>query len=142
MDKRAFRDFLKQKGLRFTRERDAIFREVLRTKGHFDPEELHNSLRERGVGVSRASVYRTLPLLMEAGVLEEVERTEKHAHYECTLGRSHHDHMLCLNCGRVIEFYSESLEKLQEKICRREFFDGVTHTLEIKGYCGKCKKSK
>lgn len=142
MDKRAFKDFLKKKGLRFTKERDAIFREVLRTRGHFDPEELHISLRERGVGVgvSRASVYRTLPLLLEAGVLEEVERTEKHAHYECTLGRNHHDHMLCLSCGRVVEFYSEALEKLQQTICRRESFEGATHNLEIKGYCGKCRK--
>ena len=143
MDKREYRDFLKKKGLRFTKERDAIFGEVLRKKGHFDPEELHISLRERGVAVSRASVYRTLPLLIEAGVIEEVERTEKHAHYECTIGRSHHDHMLCLSCGRAIEFYSEELENLQDRICSRMSFDGVSHNLEIKGYCRKCqKKSK
>jgi Fur family ferric uptake transcriptional regulator len=140
MDERAFRDFLKKKGLRFTKEREAIFSEVLRKKGHFDPEELHISLRERGIAVSRASVYRTLPLLIEAGVIEEVERTEKHAHYECTIGRSHHDHMLCLNCGRVIEFYSEELEKLQDRICGQMSFEGVSHNLEVKGYCRRCSK--
>jgi Fur family ferric uptake transcriptional regulator len=140
MRKEAFREFLKDKGLRFTREREAIYNEVLKRRGHFDPEQLHMALRDKGGKVSRASIYRTLPLLLEAGVLEEVERTEKHAHYERTLGRDHHDHMLCLSCGKVIEFYSGEMEKLQEEICRREGFECVSHTLEARGYCRRCRK--
>lgn len=139
-DDGTFREFLKERGLRLTPEREGILAEVLRSKGHFDPEELHIDLRRKGASVSRASIYRTIPLLVEAGIIEEVERVDKHAHYELTYGREHHDHMLCMGCGRVIEFLSQSMEKLQDRICKEHNFTGETHTLEIKGYCRKCAK--
>jgi Fur family ferric uptake transcriptional regulator len=142
MDSERFRQVLREKGLRFTKEREAIFKEVLGRRDHFDLEELHMDLRRKGHRVSRASIYRTLPLLLELGVLEEVERTDKHAHYERTTGRKHHDHMLCVSCGKIIEFYSDALEKLQERLCGREEFEGVSHLLEIRGYCRKCRKKK
>jgi Fur family ferric uptake transcriptional regulator len=135
-----FREFLKERGLRFTGERAAVFRAVLRSRGHFDPDGLYLLMRKRGEKVSRSSVYRTLPLLVEAGVLDEAVRAGRQTRYERTLGREHHDHMTCLGCGRVIEFYSEAMEDLQEKICRRERFKGVSHTMEIRGYCMKCGK--
>jgi Fur family ferric uptake transcriptional regulator len=141
-EKEAFKEFLRKKGLRVTKEREAILNEVLSRKGHFDMEELHLALRKNSPRVSRASIYRTLPLLIESGILEEVERVDKHAHYEHTTGRSHHDHMLCVSCGRVIEFYSESLEKLQNRLCRDRGFEGISHNLEIKGYCRKCARKK
>jgi Fur family ferric uptake transcriptional regulator len=141
-EKKAFREFLRKKGLRVTREREAILEEVVSRKGHFDMEELHLALRKNSPRVSRASIYRTLPLLLESGILEEVERTDKHAHYEHTAGRPHHDHMLCVSCGGVVEFYSESLERLQERLCRERGFEGVSHSLEIKGYCKKCAGKK
>lgn len=141
-EKEAFREFLRKKGLRVTKEREAILEEVVSRKGHFDMEELHLALMKNTPRVSRASIYRTLPLLLESGILEEVERTDKHAHYEHTSGLPHHDHMLCVSCGRVIEFYSESLERLQERLCRERGFQGASHTLEIKGYCKKCAGKK
>lgn len=140
LEKEVFKEYLRNKGLRLTKEREAVLREILSRRGHFDLEELHYGLRKNSLKVSRASVYRTLPLLLESGLIEQVERTDKHAHYERTFGRGHHDHMLCISCGRVIEFYSEALEKLQVKLCKAEFFEGIAHTLEIKGYCRKCKK--
>jgi len=139
-EKQAFKEFLEGKGMRLTSEREAILDEVIKLKGHFDPEELHYSLRNKGKNVSRASVYRTIPLMVEAGILEQVERTHTHAHYEAAFGDSHHDHMLCLHCGSVVEFYSEELEKLQEKVCQDQGFECLAHTLEIKGYCAKCQK--
>jgi Fur family ferric uptake transcriptional regulator len=138
MDKETFRGILRQRGLRYTMEREAILEEVLGRVGHFDPEQLHMDLRGKGHRLSRASIYRTLPLLLELGVIEQVERTDRHAHYERT--RGHHDHMLCVSCGRVIEFYSGPLERLQDKICREESFQGVSHTLEIRGFCRACRK--
>ena len=139
-DRGEFKKFLKQKGLRLTPGREAIVGEVFKKKGHFDPEELHMALMNKGANVSRASVYRTIPLLIESGIIEEVERVDKHAHYEVILGREHHDHMLCLSCGRVIDFLSEEMEQLQERLCAEHGFKGETHTLEIKGYCKKCAK--
>lgn len=139
MELSAFKEFIKGKGLRYTREREVIMREISSTRGHFNPEELFIDMRARGLKVSKASVYRTVALLIECGILKEVEKTDKHAHYEVIAGSGHHDHMLCNSCGRVIEFYSKRLEKLQDDLCKQEGFKSVSHTLEIMGFCSDCK---
>jgi Fur family transcriptional regulator, ferric uptake regulator len=125
-------------GRRLTREREEIVRTIEETEGHFNPQTLYERLKAKGSKVSRASVYRTIPILVEHGVIAEVEKTEKHAHYERVMGRAHHDHLICLACGRTTEIYSPTLEMLQEEICARVGFKGVRHTLEIMGYCREC----
>ncbi len=142
MRQELFRQYLEKKGHRLTKERNAILQEAFSCGGHFDPETLYMDMRKRGMKASRASVYRTLNLLCECGLVEKVGKTEHGTVYEQALGRQHHDHMVCLGCGRVIEFYSSSLERLQEEICREQNFEGKTHTLEIRGYCGNCKTQK
>lgn len=138
MEKRVFREYLLTQGLKLTSEREEILGEVLAMEKHFDPEELFHRLRTKGSKVSRASVYRTIPLLVECGFIEQVERVERHAHYERVSRDRHHDHMICMSCGKVIEFYSPTLEMLQEEICQRERFRGIRHSLEILGYCEAC----
>ncbi|MCL4455795.1 MAG: transcriptional repressor [Nitrospirae bacterium] len=138
MEKQKFREFLTTKGLKLTKERDEILHEILIMKKHFDPEDLFVRLKTKGSKVSRASVYRTIPLLVEVGLIEEVERVDRHAHYEKISEDRHHDHMICMKCGKVIEFYSPTLEMLQKEICQKENFKGVRHSLEILGYCEKC----
>ena len=138
IEKQKFLEFISNKGLKLTRERDEIAREILLTSGHFAPDELFVRLKSKGSKVSRASIYRTIPLLVESGMIEEVERVDKHAHYERVSTNSHHDHMICIRCGRVIEFYSKGLEMIQERICRQENFKGVRHSLEILGICENC----
>ncbi len=140
MEKQKFKDYLSKKGLKLTKERDEILNEVLKIKGHFDSDELFLRLKARGSKVSRASVYRTIPLLVENGFIEEVERVDRHAHYERVAGNQHHDHMICMKCSKVIEFYSPELEMLQEKICENERFKGIRHSLEILGYCKDCSE--
>jgi Fur family transcriptional regulator, ferric uptake regulator len=137
-DKTKFRVFLADRNLKLTRERDEIFQAILGTDSHFAPDDLFLQMKANGSKVSRASVYRTLPLLVESGLIEEVERVDKHAHYERMPKSGHHDHMICGRCGRVIEFYSEELEKLQNRICRQKQFKDVRHSLEIHGVCNKC----
>lgn len=127
-------------GRRLTREREEIVRIIEETDGHFNPQTLFEQLKAKGSKVSRASVYRTIPILVEHGIIAEVEKTEKHAHYEKVMGRAHHDHLICLACGKTTEIYSPTLEMLQEEICAREGFRGVRHTLEIMGYCRECGK--
>ena len=126
-------------GRRQTAGRREILAAVVDMKGHFDPQMLQERLRAKGSKVSRASVYRTIPILVEQGIISEVEKTEKHAHYEKMIGKAHHDHLICLSCGRTIEFYSPALEMLQDEICQRKAFRGVRHTLEIMGYCEQCR---
>jgi Fur family ferric uptake transcriptional regulator len=138
MEKEIFREFLSGKGLKLTKERQRILDEVSSYRGHFDPEELLLSMKNKSIKVSKASVYRTLPLLVESGLIEQVEKNDKHAHYEHTFGHGHHDHLICMKCGAVIEVFSPKLEDIQSELCRESGFEGITHTLEIKGYCHSC----
>lgn len=138
MEDKIFKEFLEKKGFKFTKEREAVLKEVFSTHNHFDPDELLIKMRKKGIRVSKASIYRTLPLLLECGLVEQVEKIDKHAHYEHTFGHGHHDHLICIKCGRVISLFSEKLERLQEKLCKKEKFSSISHTLEIRGYCAKC----
>jgi len=142
MGDKAFLKFLKTKGQRLTRERSVILQKTLSCNGHFDPESLYIQIKKTGLKASRASVYRTLNLLYECGLIEKVRKTEHGTVYENISGQRHHDHMLCITCGCVIEFYSQGLERLQTNLCKRQGFEGVNHTLEIRGYCKKCRKKK
>lgn len=142
MDKDKFREILKERGQRFTGERYAILQKALSYRGHFDPETLYLLIRKAGAKASRASVYRTLSVLLDCGVIRQVRKTEHGTVYESTYGHSHHDHMLCIQCGDILEFYSRELEKIQERICKKQGFHGSSHTLEIRGYCKKCRKKK
>jgi Fur family transcriptional regulator, ferric uptake regulator len=138
MQQENLKKFLEEKGWRLTKQRNAIIQNAVSCKGHFDPESLYMEMRQKGVKASRASVYRTLNLLYECGLVEKVRKTEHGTIYEHSLGRQHHDHMVCIACGEIIEFYSERLEKLQEEICQERDFIGANHTLEIRGYCRHC----
>ena len=142
MENKIFQNFLGEKGLKLTKERIAVLREVFSSHNHFEPENLYQRIKDSGSKASRASVYRTLNLLVESGLVEKVTRTEKSNVYEHTFGHTHHDHMICDGCGSIIEFYSEKLENLQKEICLGNGFDGRSHTLEIHGYCVECKKLK
>ena len=141
MVEKIFNKYLKEKKLIFTKERKAILDEVLTYKKHFDSEELFIRMHKKSSKVSRASVYRTLSLLLESGIIERVENIEKQSKYELKIGKKHHDHMLCLSCGKIIEFYSDDLEKLQDEICLKEGFESKNHKLEILGYCRDCRRN-
>lgn len=133
-------DFLKNLGLKVTRERVLILEEVYADHGHFSADDLFVRLRSKGVDLSRATVYRTLSMLVKAGLLSEIGLGERHAHYEHTFGHGHHDHLICLRCGEVIEFCSPDIEELQNRLCQKEGFEPAGHRLQIFGYCKKCKK--
>ena len=133
------RDYLRPKGLKFTPERQLILKEVFSTHRHFEVDDLFVRIRRRDKRISRSTLYRTLRLLVECGLLREVLFGERHSHYEHVLGHEHHDHLLCLRCGRVIEFSNGSIENLQERVCREHEFQPRGHQLQIRGYCRKCR---
>ena len=80
-----------------------------------------------------------LPLLVESGLIKEAIHYKERDFYEHILGHSHHDHIICIKCGRVIEFKEEKIEQLQDKVCKKYRFIPSEHHLEIKGYCKQCK---
>ncbi|MCL6520528.1 MAG: transcriptional repressor [Armatimonadetes bacterium] len=136
-----FRHFLREEGMKTTRERKLILEEVFRNHQHFEADDIVSGLRKRGKRVSRASVYRTLPLLVNSGLLREVDFGERHGHYEHVLGHGHHDHLICTACGRTFEFNDNTIEELQQKICEQYSFKAHTHELRIMGLCSECANS-
>jgi len=138
MEKQLFTEYLRSLGLRLTPERERVLNGVLAMPPHFEPEELVAHLRGGESTVSRASVYRTLPLLVECGLIKEAIYRDRKSRYERAAGRGHHDHILCTQCGAIVEFVSPEIEALQEEICHSHGVTPTDHTLEIRGLCRKC----
>lgn len=140
-EERIFRNFLTSRDLKFTPERYIILKEVFHRHDHFEAEDLLSSIKKKGGRASRATIYRTLELLVQCGLLEVVDLGGNSHHYEHVLGHQHHDHLVCEKCGRIIEFTHRQLEKLKEKVCHEMDFDGRFHTLKIFGICGRCRQN-
>jgi len=130
--------YLSKNRLKMTRERRALLEHVLSVRGHFDVDDLLMRLRRSGHRVSRATLYRNLPRLVDSGLIHKVEMDRGQARYELMLGRHHHDHMVCLGCGAILEFESPEVERIQREVCRRRRFVMTGHTHQIRGYCVSC----
>ena len=133
-----FKRFLQSKGLKFTPERQVILDSVFECEKHFEAEELLIDMRMQDIRVSKATIYRTLALLVQGGLLREVIFGEKHAHYEHIHDHEHHDHLVCSGCGDIIEFTDERIERLQDEVCKKHKFRAETHRLQISGLCNDC----
>jgi Fur family ferric uptake transcriptional regulator len=137
------RGYCKQKSLKYTPERKRILEAVCSMESHFEADDLYLKLREKGGRrISRATVYRTLPLLEESGLIRRVIFVDKRTHYEHVYDHLHHEHLICIKCGKIIEFYKQSLEEALDDIARKNRFTSVAHKLEITGYCDNCSKSE
>ena len=134
-----FRNYLKERGLKFTSERALILKVIFSLRKHFDIDQLWERLHKKDKRLSRATIYRTLPLLVDSGLIRETLRCQERVQYEHIFGHKHHDHLVCLKCGKVIEFKKEEIEKLQEEVCKRYHFKAVEHRLGIRGYCEQCQ---
>lgn len=137
-----FQEYLKSKGLKFTPERQVVLEWVFKSHKHFEAEDLLLDIRRSGERVSKATIYRTLNLLVKCGLLREVIFGEKHSHYEHVHGNEHHDHLVCSGCGKIIEFTEEKIERLQDAVCRRHQFLPESHRLQIQGLCHECQKPR
>jgi Fur family ferric uptake transcriptional regulator len=122
-----------------TPERHSVLDLILSREGHFDADELLRFLRRRSKRVSRATLYRTLDHLREAGLVKVHRFGRGHALYERIYGRRHHDHLVCNGCGRVIEFVDEEIERRQREVCLQHRFRPTTHVMQIFGLCRDCQ---
>jgi Fur family ferric uptake transcriptional regulator len=138
-ERRIFSEFLKRRGLKTTRERTALFDEIFSTHRHFDAEDLVLRMRERGAKISRATVYRTLELLHDCGLVGRVRLNEEKYRYERLRKGEHHDHLVCTMCGKVIEFVDRAIERRQETVCRAHDFAATSHSHQIRGLCASCR---
>jgi Fur family ferric uptake transcriptional regulator len=120
--------------------RRAILDEVLAVEGHFSADDLMAHFRSRGRLVAPATLYRTLNRLVEAGLVHRLPMARGQARYEPIFGRHHHHHMVCLVCGKIIEFESREIERIQESVCRRKKFTLLEHTHQLRGHCEDCSR--
>lgn len=134
--------YLRAQGLRWTSQRELIVRIALESHEHFTAEELLEMCRKRDQGVSRATVYRTLALLEDAGFVEGLDTGDGSRRFEHVLGHEHHDHMVCTECGRILEFHDDELERRQEKAAAQVGFRITGHSLKLLGVCADCQKNE
>lgn len=139
-----FREYCKENWMRYTPERNAIIEEIYHKDGHFDIDGLFLRIRNRHpeIKLAKGSIYRTLPHLIRAGLIRESFTDEGHISYEHTLGHSHHDHMKCVKCGKIFEFYEKGVDKIQQELCKRRNFKMLWHVHVVGGYCSRCQKKR
>lgn len=136
--KKVFNDFAAKQGLRSTRQRDIILDVFLSTHQHLSIEELYLKVRAANPGIGFATVYRTVKLLTEAGVARELTLENGQSRYEHQLANEHHDHLICTECGDIVEFEDETIERLQQEIAARHGFRLVSHRMNLFGVCPTC----
>ncbi len=136
----ALDQYLAKKGLKQTKQRQSIVELFLGLKSHVSAEELHETSKKQGYGFGLATIYRTLKLLQEAQLVDQKQFAEGRYVFEVKTPGTHHDHLICLDCGRVIEFENEDIEALQEKIAKSYGFTLISHRLDLFGRCqkGRC----
>jgi len=140
--KREFTKFLKRRNMKVTQSRLKLIDLIAQYGKHFEVEELVNWIASRGdKSVSRSTVYRTIKLLQDFGVIKEVIKQNNRTIYEFVAGKAHHDHLVCMECGKIIEFVNEDIEKLQDEVCEQYNFQPTHHRLEIFGLCSECRNS-
>jgi Fur family ferric uptake transcriptional regulator len=133
-----FREYIKEQGLRNTPERETIIDEIFSIHDHFDVDELFLRLRNKQKRISKASLYRTIPLLIDSGLIKEVYFENGHLHYEHIYGQKQHCHLRCVGCGRIIEFEDDAIMNIQSRIGKKYDFAITVHRFELLGYCSQC----
>jgi len=136
---KSFSDFLEKKDLKLTTQRRTILHQAMR-EGHFSAEDLLKFSKKEDPTVSKATVYRTIALLKESEILEEQDFGDGKKLYERAQGRKHHDHLVCIKCGKIIEFENEPIERLQDSEAKKHSFKIVYHSLKLFGFCQNCSK--
>ena len=138
-----FREYLasRQKPQRFTDQQRELLDHVFARHSHFDAEELIEKLKGAKKRVSRATVYRTLTKLVDAGLLRRIELGDRTV-YDHDYGYPAHDHLVCTQCHSMTEFQSEELESLLERVAALNQFRVAGHTLVIRGVCAACNAAR
>ena len=135
-----FAAYLRDQGFNYTPERRRVLEGILAGGRHFQADELYVRLAgKESPAVSRATVYRTLSLLTDCGLIRKVAFVDRHSHYEHVFG---HEHLICRKCGHIVEFQDRSISTALEQICKDSKFRQLSHKIEVVGLCGKCSSKR
>lgn len=135
-----FRRYLRDHRLPVTRQRDAVAEVVFGSEDHLSVEGIQRKLRERGEHVGTATVYRTLDVLVQSGLVRAHDFGEGFKRYEPMPAQTHHEHLICLRCGRVVEFQNERLERMLHFVADDTGFQLQRHRVELYGLCRDCRQ--
>jgi Fur family ferric uptake transcriptional regulator len=138
-----FKVTLKANNLKYTKQREAIVSFIYNNKGHFTPEEINDALKtkHKDMKIGIATIYRTLTLLEESGMVTSLSFDTQGKKYEFGLTK-HHDHIVCSECGLIKEFYDETIEKRQHEIAKKLNFTLEDHHMKLIGLCESCQKKR
>jgi Fur family ferric uptake transcriptional regulator len=134
--------FMTRRGLRSTEQRRLIIDTFFDSSEHITIDGLLEQVRAIDPRVGYATVYRTLKLLSESGVVQEHRFGDGHTRYELADAGSHHDHLICVECGKITEFEEPAIEELQDKVATRHGFEVRAHKHELYGVCAECQKKR
>ena len=126
-----FRRYLKSQNLKYTPERADILDAIIEIDDVFEADELLMEMRKRGYEVSKATIYRTIKLLQDAGIITQALFDSKQAHYQLVYGKGQRDYMVCMKTGKLIEFADEALIAIRDRICKEHGWDPVGHRFQI-----------
>ena len=135
-----FADYIREKGLKTTVQRNTIVKVFFSTDKHLTTEELYHKVREKDPSIGQATVYRTLKLLCSARLASEMYFGDGTIRYEPIVDDTHHDHLICNNCGKNVEVVDEQIEALQEALAEKHGFSLISHRMYLYGICADCKK--
>ena len=140
IEQKALASYLEDHNLKHTRQREAILDVFLAAKGHITAETLFHQVREQHPGIGFTTVYRTMKLLCDAGLAIERHFDDGVARYE--IEHEHHDHLVCLRCGRIVEFECSMIESAQDRIVKEYGFRLLRHRHELYGHCPNCRDDR
>ena len=139
---RLFGRYLREQGLPVTQQREAVAEVVFSSHEHLSVDQIEQQLREGGERIGKATIYRTLDLLVKSKLVDEHDFGEGFKRYEHRLSRQPiHEHLICQECGRVVEFRSEEIRRVEERVAAEHGFQLSRHRLEIYGVCGACQEA-
>ena len=134
-----FKNALRQAGLKYTPQRVAVLEEIAIDQGHRECEDIYLALKQKGRHVSRATVYRTMDILVVNNFVRKMEIGDGRSRYESKVDSPHHDHLICTSCGNIVEFLDQDIEDLQEKIAKHYHFTLQRHVHQLFGVCKQCR---
>ena len=137
-----FRQYLREHHYPITRQRDLIAQVIFLAEDHLSVEGIRRELKQRGERVGMATVYRTLDVLIESGLVRAHEFGEGFRRYEAMAAQSDHEHLICERCGRVVEFANERLERMLPVLADEHGFQHRRHKVEIYGVCRTCRQQE
>ena len=135
------KDALWSRGLKNTKERETILKELEVRKGHFNAEKLYSVLNRKGAKVSRPTIYRTLKILERFHLIERLDIKKNCFYYEPVYQRKDHGHLICEECGKIIDFSCGGLENLKSEVCKEKHFKTDNISIHVFGICRTCQKA-